>query len=324
MLRIVFLDRDALRADVRRPSFAHEWIEYAETDPSEIVERLGGATIAIVNKVSLREETLAELPDLKFIAVAATGVDIVDLESCRRRGIAVSNVRQYANHAVPEHALMLMLTLSRNLINYRNAVEHGDWQEAKQFCLFDHTIRDLHERTLGIIGYGSLGREVEKLAQAFGMRVLISERKGAREVRPGRVSFDQILNECDIVTIHCPLTDGTRNMIGAAELDTMRSDAILINTARGGLVDEAALVSALLNDVIGGAGFDVLSDEPPRDGNPLLDLDLPNFILTPHNAWASNEAMQALADQLVDNLEAFVRGEPLNLVTDDSTAETRP
>ena len=315
MLRIVFLDRDSLRADLRRPSFPHEWCEYPETAPEEIVERLRNANIAIVNKASLRDEALSQLPDLNLIAVAATGVDIIDIESCKLRGIAVSNVRHYANHAVPEHALMLMLTLSRNLINYRREIERGEWQTAKHFCLFDQTIRDLHQRTLGIIGYGSLGREVEKLAHAFGMRVLISERKSPSEVRPGRISFDQILTDCDIITLHCPLTNETRNMVGSVELAKMRSDAILINTARGGLVDEAALASALLNNVIGGAGFDVLSEEPPRDGNPLLDLDLPNFILTPHNAWASNEAMQALADQLVDNIETFVRGKPQNLVT---------
>lgn len=315
MLRIVFLDRDALRADVRRPSFAHEWREFAESRPDEVVDRLRDATIAIVNKVSLREDVLAQLPDLKFIAVAATGVDIIDLESCRKRGIAVSNVRNYANHAVPEHALMLMLALSRNLINYRNAITRGEWQVARQFCLFDHTIRDLHGKTLGIIGYGSLGQEVEKLARAFGMRVLVSEHKQAKEVRSGRVSFDQVLSESDIITLHCPLTAETRHMIGTAELELMRPDAILINTARGGLVEEAALSSALLNGVIGGAGFDVLSEEPPRDGNPLLELDLPNFILTPHNAWASDEAMQVLADQLIDNIEAFVSGQPRSLVT---------
>ena len=315
MLRIVFLDRDALRADLRRPSFPHVWVEYAESAPDEIVERLRGANIAIVNKVSLREEAFSQIPNLKLVAVAATGVDIIDLESCRRRGIAVSNVRHYANRAVPEHVLMLMLTLSRNLMNYRGEIERGEWQAAKQFCLFDHTIRDLHQRTLGIIGYGSLGREVEKLAHAFGMRVVISERKGALEVRPGRVGFDRILTDCDIITLHCPLTNETRNMIASEELSKMRSDAILINTARGGLVDEAALARVLLNNVIGGAGFDVLSEEPPRDGNPLLELDLPNFILTPHNAWTSNEAMQALADQLIDNIEAFARGEPQNLIT---------
>lgn len=315
MLRIVFLDRDALRAVVRRPSFAHEWVEYGESSPDQVVERLHDAAIAIVNKISLREESLAQLPQLKFIAVAATGVDIIDLDSCRQRGIAVSNVRHYANHAVPEHALMLMLALSRNLITYRNAVDRGEWQRANQFCLFDSTISDLHGRTLGIIGYGSLGRGVEKLASAFGMRILISEHKSAPELRSGRVSFDQILSESDIITLHCPLTNETRHMIGADELKQMRPNSILINTARGGLVDESALASALLENEIGGAGFDVLSEEPPRNGNPLLELSLPNFILTPHNAWASDDAMQTLADQLIDNIQAFVRGEPQNLVT---------
>jgi glycerate dehydrogenase len=314
MFRIVFLDRDALVADVRRPDFAHEWREYGESAPEEIVERLLDAEIAIVNKVSLREAELAQLPRLKFIAVAATGVDIIELESCKRRGITVSNVRDYATHAVPEHALMLMLALSRNLVSYRADVLRGAWQESKQFCLFGGTIRDLHERTLGIIGYGALGKAVEKLAHAFGMRVHVSEHKNADGVRAGRVSFEEILSACDIITLHCPLTVETRHIIGAAELELMRPDALLINTARGGLVDEVALAHSLLHKKIGGAGFDVLSEEPPRDGNPLLDLKLPNFILTPHIAWASNEAMQALADQLIDNIEAYVRGEPRNLV----------
>lgn len=314
MQRIVFLDRDALIANVRSPSIEHVWQEYPESAPDQVVERLRDATIAIVNKVSLREAELAELPQLKLIAVAATGVDIVDLESCRRRGIAVSNVRGYASHAVPEHALMLMLALNRNLINHRIDIEQGAWQTSKHFCLFNHSIRDLHGMTLGIVGYGRLGQAVEKLASAFGMKVLISERKGAKEVRPDRASFDEIISSSDIITLHCPLTDETRNLISESELKAMRSDALLINTARGGLVDETALARALERGLIGGAGFDMLSDEPPRDGNPLLDLRLPNFILTPHVAWASVEAMQALADQLIDNIDAFVRGEPANLV----------
>ncbi|HEY0547426.1 MAG TPA: D-2-hydroxyacid dehydrogenase [Pyrinomonadaceae bacterium] len=314
MLRLVFLDRDALIANVRRPGFAHEWREYAESAPEEVVERLHDADIAIVNKVSLREAELAQLPQLKFIAVAATGVDIIELESCRRRNIVVANVRHYAMHAVPEHALMLMLALSRNLISYRAQIERGAWQESRQFCLFGDTIRELHDRRLGIIGHGALGQAVEKLARAFGMRVAVSEHKGAPEVRAGRVSFEEIMRESDIISLHCPLTPETRNLIGSVELEMMRPDALLINTARGGLVDEAALAEALLQRRIGGAGFDVLSEEPPRGGNPLLDLKLPNFILTPHIAWASREAMQALADQLIDNIEAFVRGEPRNLV----------
>jgi len=191
----------------------------------------------------------------------------------------------------------------------------GAWQRAKQFCLLNHSILDLHASTLGIIGYGALGQAVAKLAAAFGMRVLVGEHKGARTIREGRKSFTQLLVESDIVTLHCPLTDETRNLIGAAEFELMRSGALLINTARGGLVNEGALVQALKDKKIGGAGFDVLTQEPPREGNPLLELELPNFILTPHVAWASREAMQALADQVIENIEAFVRGEPCNLVT---------
>lgn len=315
MERIVFLDRDALRATVRRPSFEHEWVEYASTEPDETVSRLRNATIAIVNKVSVGKNEISQLSSLKLIAVAATGVDIVDVETCRQRGIAVLNVRNYAPHAVPEHTILLMLALSRNLAGYLADVRQGEWQRSKQFCLFDRPIRDLHGKTLGIVGYGVLGKAVEMLARAFGMRVLISEHKGATAIRDGRVSFEEILLESDIVSLHCPLTKETRNMIATPELERMRSNAVLINAARGGLVDENALAEALLQGKIGGAGFDVLSEEPPAGGNVLLDLDLPNLIITPHNAWASDEAMQTLADQLIDSIEAFERGEPRNLVT---------
>jgi glycerate dehydrogenase len=314
MERIVFLDRNTLDANIRSPGFAHEWIEYDETQASEVMERLEGATIAITNKVPLREAELQQLPLLRFIAVAATGVDIIDLEYCRRRGLAVSNVRNYAGHTVPEHALMLMLALRRNLLSYRKDVQAGAWEQARAFCLFDHPIHDLHGSRLGIIGYGVLGQAVEKLALALGMHVLISEHKGAARVRDGRTSFEEVLRGSDIVTLHSPLNAETRNMIGAAELSMMKPAAILINTARGGLVDEKALVESLQRGTIGGAGFDVLTTEPPRVGNPLLGINLPNFILTPHNAWASREAMQTLADQLIDNIEAFVRGEPKNLI----------
>lgn len=315
MERIVFLDRNTLEADVRRPGFSHEWIEYDETNRSQVVERLEDATIAITNKVPLREAELIELPSLRFIGVAATGVDIIDMEYCRRKGIPVSNVRNYAGHTVPEHALMLMLALRRNLLSYRADVQAGAWERAHAFCLFEHPIHDLYGSVLGIIGHGVLGRAVERLALALGLRVLIAEHKGAEEIREGRTRFEEVLKASDVITLHAPLNDETRNMIGAPELSIMKKDAILINTARGGLVDEKALADSLRRGGIGGAGFDVLTTEPPREGNPLLDLNLPNFILTPHNAWASREAMQALADQLIDNIEAFVRGEPKNLIS---------
>lgn len=315
MERIVFLDRSTLNASVRRPAFEHEWTDYETTAKEEIVERLKDATIAITNKVPLREAELARLPNLKFIAVAATGVDIIDVPYCRTRSIPVSNVRNYARHAVPEHVFMLILALRRNLISYRDDVVRGAWQTATGFCLLTHSIRDLHGSTLGIIGYGALGQSVEKLALTFGMKVLVSEHKDAQEIRSGRMRFEDVLTTSEIISLHCPLNVETQGLIGRKEFEKMRRDTLLINTARGGLVDEDALVEALRSGTIAGAGFDVLTTEPPKEGNPLLELNLPNFILTPHIAWASREAMQTLADQLIDNLEAFVKNTPQNLVT---------
>jgi glycerate dehydrogenase len=312
--RIVFLDRDTFQARFKRPSFDHEWRDYPSTAPDQIVERLRGATIAITNKVPLGERELSALPDLRMIAVAATGVDRIDLAYCRQRGITVANVPDYARHTVPEHVFMLILALRRNLIAYREALQRGAWQRAATFCLLDYPIHDINGSVLGIIGYGLLGRAVARLARAFGMRVLIAERRNAAQRRPGRASFEEVLRQSDIITLHCPLTPETRGLIGAAELEMMRPTALLINCARGGLVDEGALAAALRAGRIAGAGFDVLADEPPRAGNPLADLHLANFIQTPHIAWASLEAMQMLADSVVDNIEAFIRGEPKNVV----------
>lgn len=314
MERIVFLDRDSLDATLAAPGFAHEWIDHPRTDAADVLPRLQSATIAISNKVPLRAATLAQLPALKFIAVCATGTDNIDLNHCRAHGIAVANVRGYAVHAVPEHVFMLILALRRNLLAYRDDVQAGRWQEASQFCLTTHPIADLHGATLGVIGHGVLGQSVARLAQAFGMRVLIAEHKGAASMRPGYTAFDTVLREADVITLHAPLTPATRHLIGAAEIERMQPSAILINAGRGGVVDETALAQALRRNRIAGAGFDVLSVEPPREGNPLLDLDMPNFILTPHNAWASREAQQRMADDLVANIEAYVRGEARNRV----------
>lgn len=317
MHRIVYLERDSIIADVRRPAFAHDWIEYAKTKPEQVVERLHGCTIAIVNKAPLPAAAVDALPDLRMVAVAATGTNIVDLDACRRRGIVVSNIRGYAEHTVPEHVLALLLALARNLIAWRESLRAGRWQQSDQFCLFDHPIRDLHGATLGLIGSGSLGNGVARLAAAFGMRVLRAEHKGIATPRPGYTAFEQVLREADAITLHCPLTSQTQGLIGEGELRAMKSSALLINTARGGLVDEAALIRALREGWIGGAGFDVITAEPPPDAHPLVDpelLALPNFLLTPHVAWSSRPAMQTLADQLIDNIEAFVAGSPRNRV----------
>jgi len=314
MEHIVFLERNTFKVEFRRPTFPHEWIDYEETTSAQIVERMRDATIAICNKLPLREPELARLPKLKLIAVAATGVDNIDLDYCKRINLAVCNVRNYATHSLAEHVLLLTLALSRNLSAYMQDVRSGKWQQARQFCLLDHPIHDLHGSAMGIIGYGFLGRSVAALAQALGMKVLISEHKNAAEVREGRMAFTDVISSSDVVSLHCPLTDATRNMIDVAELQMMRRNALLINTARGGLVNETALINALKDGLIAGAAFDVLSEEPPRRSNPLLEADLQNLIVTPHVAWASLEAMKTLADQLVDNLEAFVRGEKLNRV----------
>ncbi len=314
--RIVFLERDSIRGEFRRPNFPHDYDEYALTRAEELAQRVKDASIVITNKVQLRGELLAALPKLKMIACAATGTDNVDLAWCKDHGIAVSNIRGYAVNTVPEHAIALAMALRRNLLAYRRDVHAGKWQQAPMFCFFDHPIGDLNGATLGIFGRGSLGEGVARLGEAFGMRVLWGEHKGvaAAKVRPGRTAFDVVLHEADVISLHCPLNEQTRGMIGAAELRLMKPDAVLINTARGGLVDEAALAQALKEGWIGGAGFDVLTQEPPREGNPLLEIDQLNFILTPHIAWASAQAMQALLDQLTGNLEAFARGEQKNRV----------
>jgi glycerate dehydrogenase len=311
---IVFLDRATLLADLRIPDFNHAWVELPACEPDQVAEQLWRASIAITNKAPITRAVLDASPKLRLIAVAATGTNNVDLEACRERGIAVCNIRGYAQHTVPEHVFMLLLALRRNLLAWRATVQQNAWQQADQFCLFDHEMHDLHGSTLGLIGYGNVGAGVERLGQAFGMQVLIAERKGAAEIRPGRVAFDEVLARADQISLHTPLTEDTQGLIGAREFGLMKRSAMLINTARGGVVDEAALVSALKTRRIAGAGFDVLSVEPPSQGNPLLDLNLPNFLLTPHVAWSSREAMQALADQLIDNIEAFVRGEERNRV----------
>lgn len=309
--KIVFLDRETLDANVRKPNFPHEYTEYAQTAPDQIVERLKGATICITNKVPLREATLKQLPGLKLIAVAATGTDVIDKAYTSGNGIVVSNIRNYAFNTLPEHVFALLFALRRNLVNYYNSVRQGRWGYANQFCYFDYPIYDIAGSTLGIIGYGALGREIEKRAVALGMKVLIND---VTDV-PNKVDIPTILREADVITLNLPLTPETKNMIGAKELASMKKSACIINTARGGIVDEAALADALRKGVIGGAGFDVLTVEPPKSGNILLDPTIPNLIITPHVAWASKEAMQVLADQLVDNIDAFVAGSPRNVVT---------
>ena len=315
MQHIVFLDRQSLKAEVRRPNFPHHWEEHAQTLEPEVAGRLADATIAITNKVPIRRATLEQLPHLKMIAVAATGYDVIDIDACRERGVAVANIRNYAVHTVPEHTFAMIFALRRNLIAYRDDVLRGRWQAQDQFCFFDHPIRDLHGSTLGIFGEGALGQATAAIARALGMRVLFADHAPPKAPDVEFTDPDTVFAESDIISLHCPLTPGSRNFIGIEQFKKMKRSAILINTARGGLVDEHALKTALETGLIAGAGFDVLTKEPPKEGNPLLELRMPNFILTPHVAWASDGAMQFLADQLIDNIEACIAGKPQHLVT---------
>lgn len=308
--RIVFLDRETLGATLREPNFAHDYVAYDRTDPGEVVERLRDASIAITNKVRLDAAALAHLPKLKLIAVAATGTDVIDKPAAAERGVAVVNIRNYAFNTVPEHVIALLFALRRKLVEYVNDVRAGAWRAASQFCFLTHEISDIAGTTLGIVGYGAIGKAVASRAEGLGMRVL----KYDAFPQDGLVDFATILRESDAITLHAPLTDETRGMIGTRELAAMKRSAVLINTARGGLVDEAALAAALRDGTIAGAGFDVLTNEPPTDGNVLLDPTIPNLLVTPHVAWASREAMQFLADQLADNIDAFVAGKPQNVV----------
>jgi glycerate dehydrogenase len=313
--RVVFLDRQSVKANVRQPRCAASYVEHEKTTPDQVVERLGDATVAITNKVPLRDAALGQLPKLKLIAVAATGYDVIDVDACRRRGIAVANIRNYAVHTVPEHVFAMVLTLRRNLLAYRRDVEHGEWQRSEQFCFFTHPIGDLFGSTMGIIGEGAIGQGTATIARGFGMKVLFADHEPPKAPGVEFTPLQKVLETADVISLHLPLTATTRHMIALPQLQRMKRTALLINTARGGLVDERALIQALDEGLIAGAGFDVLTVEPPREGNPLLDVRRTNFILTPHVAWASDGAMQFLADQLIDNIDAWASGKPQNLVT---------
>jgi glycerate dehydrogenase len=316
-LRIVFLDRGTIgpAVDLTKPSFDHEWISHDRTPPADVVERLAGATIAVSNKVPIRRRELEQLPDLKLIVIPATGYDAFDIEACRQHGVVVSNVRGYATSTVPEHTFALILALRRSLIGFRQDVIDGKWQEARQFCFFTHPIHDLAGSTLGIFGEGGLGQAVARIGQAFGMRTLFAAHKGVEGLGPLYTPFDEVIETSDVITLHCPLTTATRDMIAAPEFSKMKKRPLLINCARGGLVNERDLVAALDNGQISGVGFDCLTSEPPAQGNPLLTiLGRPNVVVTPHTAWASNEAMAELWEQVIEHIENFHRGEPSNRV----------
>lgn len=318
MTRVVFLDRATMGPEVEltRPSSVHEWIEHDRSEADDIVTRLAGAEVAITNKVRINAETLSRLPNLRFISVAATGYDCIDLDACTALGVTVSNVRGYAKNTVPEHTFALILALKRAIPGYRDAVLKGRWQEEQQFCFFDYPISDLAGSKIGIIGEGVIGQAVGKLAEAFGMEVMFAAHKGVDGLGPLYTPFKQMLAEADVITCHAPLTPGTRNILAMPEFCAMTRRPIIVNTARGGLVNEADALAALEQGLISGLGFDVLTSEPPRSDDPMFQAAArPDVILTPHIAWASDQAMAEVWRQVIESIDAFLSGNPVRTLT---------
>ena len=316
-MKAVFLDYESL--DKQDLDFGQlevlfeEFTLYPTTSPEQVVERIESVDVVITNKVLINAEALQKASQLKLILISATGTNNVDLAQTKQQGVVVCNCQGYGTSAVAQHTLSLMLALSTSLIQYDRAVKRGEWNKASQFCLLDFPIAELTGKTLGILGYGELGKAVARLAQAFGMKVLV----GTLPNRPydeNRVAFNDLLPQVDYLSLHCPLTDETRDLIDEKAFSKMKSSAFLINCARGGIVNEHALADALRQKKIAGAATDVLTVEPPKNGNVLLADDIPNLIITPHSAWGSVDARQRIVQQMIENVEAFNKGQPLRQV----------
>lgn len=291
------------------------WRYYIASSEQEVLERISLAEVIVSNKVFLNREAILAAQRLKLICVAATGYNNIDLVAAAERNVPVCNVRNYATPSVVQHVFMLMLNLTRRFLEYQELVKRGGWQASTFFCPLDFGIQELSGKTLGIIGFGVLGQAVADVAQAFGMQLLIAEHKG-RPARAGRIAFDDVMQQADFISLHCPLTPETCDLISTREFELMKPSAVLINTARGGLVNEADLLHSLATGRIAGAAIDVLLEEPPKQGNLILQHQLTNLIVTPHIAWASRESRQRLLDQLANNIENFLQQRPFNQITD--------
>lgn len=319
MYKVVFLDSATIADGVLIPSptFAHNWTDFGKTSSNEVFERAIDADFVITNKVQFDKTLLAKLPALKHIAIAATGTNCVDLHAASALGISVSNVPGYATGSASEHVIAMMLSLRRNLLSFQADISAGKWQQSEQFCFYNGPILDVANTTLGLIGTGAIARQVARVAQALGMQVIYHSISGRTEMDGETlVSLNTLLKNADVVSVHCPLTEATNNLIDAPQLALMRQTALLINTARGSIVNLAALHTALLNKQIAGAGIDVAPQEPPLPDAAIMRLnELHNCIVTPHTAWASQQASQVLMNQVVANLEAVAQGKAINIVT---------
>lgn len=312
---IVYLDREAIRAPLRRPNFPHRWVEYPNTLPDQVAERLSEATLVLTNKVRISGEVLRQFPAIRYIGVTATGTDCVDLDACRQLRITVTNVRNWCATPVAEQVFALIFALRRQIVASVRQVELGEWPRATSYCVYPPVIPlDLEGSTLGIIGAGTIGGQVASIGKALGMKVMIADRRQAIDLRPGRVPFETVLAESDVVSLNCPLTPETHHLIGQPELALMKPQALLINCSRGGLVCAPALAEALRQGRLGGAGIDVLETEPPPDDHPFLEKEVPNLIVTPHVAWLSVRSLEELTRQVINNLEQYRAGVPWNQV----------
>lgn len=290
-----------------------EWEIYPSTSSEQLLERIQNVDVIISNKVVVNAEAIQQCPNLKLILISATGTNNIDLVQAKKQGVVVCNCQAYGTSAVAQHTLMLMLNLATSFKQYERAVQNGDWNKASQFCLLDYPIIELEGKTLGILGYGELGKAVAKLAEAFGMKILVGALPN-RPVQENRIPFNELLSQVDFLTLHCPLSTDTQNLIDAKAFDAMKPSAFLINCARGGIVNEQDLADALIAGKIAGAATDVLMVEPPKDGNVLLNSEIPNLLITPHSAWGSVDARQRIVQQMVENVEAFKKGQPIRQV----------
>ena len=316
MHNIVFLDSDTLPYEITPPQWVSEWrnlpITPQETDA--VVQAIGDASICITNKIRITPAILARCPQLKYVCVSATGYDCIDLQACREHGVIVSNVPGYSRQSVAESVIASIFALRRSLPRYQ-AIGKSTWSESGHFCVFDRPILDVRGAVLGIFGNGDIGAEVARLARALGLEVLLAEHRNRTEVRDGYTRFENVIASADILSLHCPLTPATRSMIGEAEIANMKPGALLINTARGPLINEDAVIDGLSRGQLGGAALDVLVAEPPTGQEPLLQLDHPNLIITPHVGWAAQDGLSRLAAGLLANLEAYYSGQPINVVS---------
>jgi len=316
-MKMVFLDKASLGDDLDYGEFDRllpEWKSYSSTAAEAVSDRIKDANIIITNKVVLNRQLIEKSAQLELICVAATGVNNIDLQAAADRTIPVCNVKAYATASVVEHVFGLLIHLQRQMIDYQAAAFDGRWSESPHFCYHGKKISELAGKTIGVIGYGELGRAVASLAKAFSMNVLISQRPGTDDIPAGRVSLEQLLSDSDIVSLHCPLTQNTQDLIDRQAFELMRPHSILINTARGGLVNEADLLEALTAGKIAAAAIDVLSQEPPPADHPLLQSQLPNLVITPHVAWSSVEARQRMVTELAENIRVFLQGGSRNQI----------